>query len=423
MLTILGPPSSLTICSYHNTMWTASHNREEDWGRCCSQASGFEWVDEFEEDTTKAVENDSGAPFKAQPIVNLLEDYELDDDESTDRAILDPWMENSLRMQADLFRMAEWIRAKQNDYAGLGMGDDEAALIQSTITSFAATTASELETLRKMIPASSSDTSNHRSGIVQVLLLMLQHLVTSPFGRLQKQRTRPAVHLWQNPQECKLFQQKSTNHKNSSLIDLLDDEDTDTREQRFLPTLPRRNVDDDFEMRYQDKRHTDKRGPLRPAFLERIETGEDRSDSDADDFDSGALPLPSRLSTPLPKPQIMPSKHVTMEESNRLMEEDLQQEVAMLTVAAQNDLDSVQQMEQRMVEITTLISQFSNLVGEQQEEIIQIHDKAKESKDNVNKGQESLIDATDRQKKSRHLFAWIVFGMSMTLLFFHVLRN
>lgn len=163
--------------------------------------------------------------------------------------------------------------------------------------------------------------------------------------------------------------------------------------------------------------------PLRPTFLENIEN-DDEDESDKEGLDStGGLTQASHVPTPLPKPQIITNEYVSTEESNRQMEEDLQQEVAMLTVAAQNDLDSVQQMEQRMIEITTLISQFANLVGEQQEEILQIHDSAKESKANVNKGQESLVDATDRQKKSRHLLAWIVFGMSMTLLFFHVLRN
>jgi len=405
-------------------MWTASYNREEDWVRCCSQASGFDWVDEFEEDSANAVdENESETPFRVQAVVNLLEDHEVDDGESTDRNICDPWMENSLRIQEDLFRMAEWIRSKQSDYAGLAMGDDEAALIQSTITSFAATTANELETLRKIIPASASDVSNHRSGIVQVLLMMLQSLVTFPFGRLQKQRTRPAVHIWQNPQECKIFQPKSTKDKNNSFIDLLDGDGHDKREQRFLPISPRLVNDDNFETRYQDQRQINKRVPLRPTFLENIEN-DDEDESDREGLDStGGLTQASHVPTPLPKPQIITNEYVSTEESNRQMEEDLQQEVAMLTVAAQNDLDSVQQMEQRMIEITTLISQFANLVGEQQEEILQIHDSAKESKANVNKGQESLVDATDRQKKSRHLLAWIVFGMSMTLLFFHVLRN
>ena len=156
-------------------MSTASYNREKDWGRCCVQASGFEWVDDFEEESETAnLEDESETPFEVQKIVNLLEDYDNDDDESENSITSDPWMENALRMEADLFRMTQWIRTKQNEYAGLNMGDDEAALIQSTITSFAATTASELETLRKIIPASSSDMSNHRSGIVQVLLVMLQ---------------------------------------------------------------------------------------------------------------------------------------------------------------------------------------------------------------------------------------------------------
>ncbi|CAJ1943046.1 unnamed protein product [Cylindrotheca closterium] len=406
-------------------MWTASYSREEDWDRCCSQANGFEWVDEFEEDSETAnLEDESETPFEVQEIINLLEDYDIDDAESENSNSLDPWMENALRMQADLFRMAQWIRTKQNEYAGLNMGDDEAALIQSTITSFAATTASELETLRKIIPASSSDISSHRSGIVQVLLMILQSMVTSPFGRLQKQRTRPAVHIWQNPQECTLFQPKQNGNKNSSLIDLIDSDGDESRDQRFLPTSAGVINDKSFETRYQDDARENRMAPQRPSFLENIEREEGKSVSQTEDLDSPrASLLPSPVPTPLPKPQIKPYQDAAIEESNRQFEADLQQEVAMLTVAAHSDLDSVQQMEHRMVEITTLIGQFSNLVGEQQEEILQIHDSAKESKTNLNRGQESLVDATYRQKKSRHLFAWIIFGMSMTLLFFHVLRN
>ena len=107
------------------------------------------------------------------------------------------------------------------------------------------------------------------------------------------------------------------------------------------------------------------------------------------------------------------------------MEEDLRSESVQLTTTliASNDLDSVQQMETRMVEITTLIGQFSNLVQEQQEQIIQVHESAKETKDNLDKGQENLIDAAERTRKSRHYKAWSILAMSAILMFFQILRN
>jgi t-SNARE complex subunit (syntaxin) len=123
------------------------------------------------------------------------------------------------------------------------------------------------------------------------------------------------------------------------------------------------------------------------------------------------------------KPQVLPYQQPTTEEARHQLEEDLQQEAALLTVSVQNDLDSVQKMEQRMVDITTLISQFSNLVSEQQEEIWQIHEAAQNTKDNMEKGQDHLVDATERTKRSKHYTAWAVVGMALILLFFHTLKS
>ena len=80
-------------------------------------------------------------------------------------------------------------------------------------------------------------------------------------------------------------------------------------------------------------------------------------------------------------------------------------------------------METRMVEITTLIGQFSNLVQDQQEQIVQVHESAKETKDNLDKGQENLIDAAERTKRSKHYKAWLILFLSTILMFFHLLRN
>jgi hypothetical protein len=408
-----------------NSSSTASYNRKGDWIACCQLVQGFEWVDRFEVDNKGTSREESelnpNNEHFIQQVINLLDDDVIDDEEA--KQDIDHWTENALRMQADLTRMAEWIRNKRREYISLDMGDDEASLIQSTVTSFAATTASELETLRKIIPSSSSNIASHRSGIVQILLSQLQSSITEPFGKLQRQRSRIAVHLWQNPQQCKLYQPKPNAEKNLSMMDLLGEEDDKEHEQRFCPRKERPPDDYDFLTKYIEAREGTILPP-RPGFLERFDDMENQSSSSADDI----TPEKSVPTTYVPqkkvgKPQLMPYQQPTTEESRREFEEDLQQESVMLTMAAQNDLDSVQKMEQRMVQITTLIGQFSNLVGEQQEEILHIHDSAKESKENMDKGQENLIDAKERQKKSKHWLAWIVFGMSMTLLFFHTLRN
>lgn len=107
------------------------------------------------------------------------------------------------------------------------------------------------------------------------------------------------------------------------------------------------------------------------------------------------------------------------------LENELETESVQLatTLIANKDLDSVHQMETRMVEITTLIGQFSNLVQDQQEQVLQVHESAKETKDNLDKGQENLIDAAERTRESKHYKAWLIFFLTMILLFFHIVRN
>jgi t-SNARE complex subunit (syntaxin) len=415
-----------------DSVFTASYDREKEWRECCAVVMGFEWVDRFEEEKSGEEETEEHH-HTIQQVINLMDDdtdsideYDespaAQEDESKDH-----WTENALRIQADLTRMARWIRSKQHEYVSLEMRDDEASLIQSTVTSFAATTANELETLRKIIPSSSSNIASHRSGVVQILLSQLQEQIAEPFGALQRQRTRVAVQLWQNPLQCKLYQPKPQAERNRSMMQIFDEEDEFEREQRFLPR--RQSPPDDYDFISKYAHCNEPRIPSRPGFLAQLAKKKQRVVPPVQDNpkevprEADNRPLTPQIPIVRQKPQIMPYQQPTTEEARRQVEEDMQQEVAMLTVAVHNDLDSVQKMEQRMVQITTLISQFSNLVSEQQEEIWQIHDSAKETKENMDKGQENLVDAAEKTKRSKHYMAWTIFAMSMTLLFFHTLKN
>jgi len=452
---------------------TSSLSRNEEWKRCCADAMGFEWVDCFDDDINSEQDDsgDNDGEDDAIQLTNLLDDGFHDDfeeDEIADsfgdqannkstsfRRQRDAWEENALRIQADLNRMAQWIQSKKQEYVGLDMKDEEAALIQSTVTSFAATTAGELETLRNMIQSRSqgnavnNNLSNHRAGIVQILLGQLQEHVTKPFGILQKQRVRVAVQLWQNPLQCKLYEAPRRKSKESMFDE--DDEDVDQPiDQRFLPIQSYQesnNSDEDFISKYANKRITSIPSSP-PPFLEKLSksrgerTGSKNSplipsaqvtDTEEDSFenvpssgfsDAGRTQVP-----PTPSPQFQPRSRERQENQaeiyNQQLEEDLRTESVQLTTTlmASNDLDSVQQMETRMVEITTLIGQFSNLVQEQQEQVIQVHESAKETKDNLDKGQENLIDAAERTKQSKNYKAYAILAMSAILMFFQILRN
>jgi hypothetical protein len=413
----------------------AGVDRTEDWRKCCAVAMGFEWVDRFEDDDQAG--SDNRTQFKPiQQVINLLDDDEDDFDEIYDDdcdkkvASKDQWIENARRLQGDLARMTLWIRSKQYAYVSVDMPEDEASLIQSTVTSFAATTASELETLRKMIPSNTaSNIASHRAGVVQLLLNQLKEQVAQPFGVLQQQRTRVAVQLWQNPLQCKLYQPRQIQEEqpNGNMMQLFDEEDSTEREQRFLP---RRAAATETHQNFLKTYEQEPKKVItpRPDFVSQLAAAKKKRRIQSMDNDEYATQPSQRPATPIivqppRKPQVLPYQQPTTEEARHQLEEDLQQEAALLTVSVQNDLDSVQKMEQRMVDITTLISQFSNLVSEQQEEIWQIHEAAQNTKDNMEKGQDHLVDATERTKRSKHYTAWAVVGMALILLFFHTLKS
>jgi uncharacterized membrane protein len=158
---------------------------------------------------------------------------------------------------------------------------------------------------------------------------------------------------------------------------------------------------------------------VRPAFLSRLK---ERIKLEREQDLGNAVNTPQRLMSPI-VPKIIQPVPIPYQETQEF-EQSLEQEATLLQeTIVQSDLDSVQKMEQRMVEITTLIGQFSNLVSEQQEEILDIAQHAQETKQNMTKGQENLVDATERTRQSKHYLAWTIFGLTLTLLFFHTLRN
>ena len=407
-----------------STFFAASHNRQQEWRQCCAVAMGFEWVDHFdgdqEEDNNPSPTQINGEA-RIQQVINLMDDD--DDDKQEEKKAeeeslsSDPWTNNALRMQTGLTKMSQWIAIKKHDYVGLGMEDEEASLIQSTVTTFAATTAAELETLRKLIP---SNDSGHRHGIVQILLTQLQEQITQPFSVLQKQRTRQAVQLWQSPWQCQLAQRTTTTLRTADPLFHDATSAGESSDKRFMARATLMIPQEDFLEKYQ-------RDPLqepvvRPAFLDRIRE-RIKLERQQQDLGNAVNTPPQRLVVPIVPKVVQPAPILPYQETQDF-EQSLQQEAALLQeTIVQSDLDSVQKMEQRMVEITTLIGQFSNLVSEQQEEILDIAQHAQETKQNMTKGQENLVDATERTRQSKHYLAWTIFGLTLTLLFFHTLRN
>eukprot|EP00580_Thalassiosira_gravida_P000781 CAMPEP_0201603990 /NCGR_PEP_ID=MMETSP0492-20130828/4262_1 /ASSEMBLY_ACC=CAM_ASM_000837 /TAXON_ID=420259 /ORGANISM="Thalassiosira gravida, Strain GMp14c1" /LENGTH=228 /DNA_ID=CAMNT_0048067899 /DNA_START=11 /DNA_END=697 /DNA_ORIENTATION=+ len=100
--------------------------------------------------------------------------------------------------------------------------------------------------------------------------------------------------------------------------------------------------------------------------------------------------------------------------------DQLQRESSTLLASYQHTgLEGVQKVERSMVDITQLLSRFTDLITEQQEDIFQIHDRALKSKQNVDKGQDQLVDAANRGEKSKHPMATFIVVMALLLLLFN----
>jgi hypothetical protein len=133
------------------------------------------------------------------------------------------------------------------------------------------------------------------------------------------------------------------------------------------------------------------------------------------------LPIGRPPRTPNKPP---PSYHAEEEEKEAEEEGErmdrLQREKSTLLASYQHsDMEGVQKVERSMVEITTLLSRFTDLISEQQDSIFTIHDNALKSKENIDKGQDNLVDSADRGQKSRHPMAAFIFMSALLLLLFN----
>ena len=252
---------------------TACVNLEREWKWCCLKAMGLEQLmEEDENEPTNGASSQPSTP-RVPPvwrIYSIVPDPHNGDSaqsikESTKTTTTeDVWMLTALQIDQNLRHMVHFLETKKWEYVSVQLhhnnnnnkndqyGEEEnaevvASLIQSTVMSFIATTATEIESLRSMVhttpttKATGQSLSNHlilhRSGIVQILLERLQREIAQPFGMLQKQRKRVAVRLWQNPLECRLapppaFSKRKTKRMNDKNgVDHDNNEDDDLEEE------------------------------------------------------------------------------------------------------------------------------------------------------------------------------------------------
>jgi hypothetical protein len=472
-----------------------SVNLHDEWRSCYLKAMGLEeedWVDDSGKETSMTAARPDMILTNLLPRNSNNNNEEDMGDAKEEDAVSDPWTLTARSMQTSIFEMAAWIDNKKWDFVSVYMSDDEASLIQSTVTSFIATTANEIEGLRHSLQllsdanansaTSSMDTTTtrhqHCTGIVQILLTLLQLEIAQPFRVWQKQRQRAAVQLWQNPYSCTLVtaaqqqQQRAAARKSSSKQTTAHDQELDAAlgldddgggmdhadhvkvEQKFLPRRASHKLQHDFLATYfpnENDNMEDDEDALqlqRPvSFLNRRKRPQSSSPATSPTAASSVTPskdakrskktwsFASKKEEQVKQKQKKHAKHSYFGASNddannddpqgpaqQHHQQQLQQEALVLTATVENDLDNVQKMEHMMADITALLGQFSQLVSDQQEDVWEIHDAVAQTKDNMAKGQENLVDAAERTKSSRHWTPAIVTCAGSLLLLFHFFR-
>jgi hypothetical protein len=407
----------------------AHQSESSSWEECCNLAlfgDEWKWLEEFEEEE---IGDETRGDFDIQ-IIDLL-DHEKGGEngsgslsgkeDSKEKSSADNWTENAYRIHDSLQIMKDWMSTKS--FVSVHIPEEEASLFQSTVTSFLAATAKEIETLRSMVDTRAAD-AGHKSGVCASLLVQLQEDIAQPLARLQKLRSRVAVSIWQHPIQCSLYRPTFLHERSEDSFrkNLLQDQDDAAvnREERFSPK--RRNavsleLSQQFAKSHIGSSPPEIRIPQRPDFIQLNRHDQVPQTRTRDDSQE-----PKHVHT-IPQQGILAEKRKKAEQQyQEELSLTLQQESVLLQATMQNDLDSVQLIEQRMVDITALISQFSNLVSDQQEEIWQIHEAAQDTKENITRGQENLVDAADRANSSRHYKATIISFLSLALLFFHFLK-
>lgn len=377
-------------------------------------------------------------------------------------ASLDPWMKAALVLSASIDEVSSMIKGKAESYlysfdtinicfnnqfaTDHAMTNDDRSILETTVASFVAGMVKQIESLRKTVVVegdhpflknlsdnhTSSDTASphhwasgqvgHRAGIATCLMQRLKSEIMDPMTSLQSQREKlisknntyrgdEALNIAQNP---------------LSMFRL----ETEVALHRSLPPAPWEVGGHDVEKdRAERKQEEDE---FLNIYFDRKEI---HGDNSTENVASSMSPPPSVMrfmdlpnpSIDVMRPSMQQPQPIHRQISPPLPFEDdgehrvqLQRESATLLATYQHsELEGVQKVERSMVEITALLSRFTDLIMEQQDSVLSIHDQALKSKENVDKGQDQLVDAADRGEKSNHPMATFIFSMAILLLAFN----
>lgn len=387
-------------------------------------------------------------------VINLLEV------ETTSRTSMESKEEEIIphhikRLEQSIFEMMNVLHRQEtfyirSHYHFTTNDDDSLVFEESTIVTFVASTANQLETLHQQIQQqqSTSQKLQHYSGMVQSLLQTLQVQIAQRFASWQSLRNRPSI----QPQNYFIPHNNNNTTTNNTHMD---DEDDPLKppslstepipplmkeEQQFIENFMAQNHDDDtivipdistdiiFPQFKQPsppppppsnkqtpnpvtrKKSILKKSTQPPSIISISNNHTHHNDGNAAD------------NYKLQYDIMGGSRHGYFDPEEEKYElehqETLQQERAFLQAKAQSQhLDAVTSVEQQMMQITTLLNQFSSLIQEQQEEIHIIQDQTKKSTQQVQKGHEELVTNVERRNRAKHYMAKFILLFSFILLF------
>ncbi|KAL7458233.1 hypothetical protein ACHAWC_009766 [Mediolabrus comicus] len=359
-----------------------------------------------------------------------------------------------------IFYGAEGDANNSNDYADENATSDaDRSILETTVASFAAGMAKQIESLRQTVvvegdhPFISTTDNNgvdnngldassqrlkwasgpigHRTGIASCLMQRLKSEIMDPMTVLTQQRERTQSrgnYSWHEP--TKIAQNPLRGFFSEATPDV-------TQRSSDLPPAPwemgNHNPEQERYEREQEREEfvrvyceiDNNTSPASldmiitntfppPAVLNALGTPNINQAADQQKRTIPKIPVAATQPNRAPPDVVIPSQFDSDDHLDQLQRES----ATLLATYQHSDLEGVQKVERSMVEITQLLSRFTDLITEQQEDIFMIHDQAIKSKENVDKGQDQLVDAVSRGEKSRHPMAtFIVFAALLLLLF------
>jgi len=444
----------------------SAHDRTKEWDSCCMEiVMGRDPKrqrlmvcddDESESDHNNEEDNKLLGCWSSPNClaINMIQDEINEYDDEID---MDSWMKAATTLSASIDEVSIMIKRKAASYISSTdtlnicfnnvdsteqtMTNTDRSMLETTVATFAAGMAKQIDSLRQTVIQSSdnninNDTSTHqqnqwasgpighRTGIASCLMQRLKSEIMEPMTKLQKQRekSQSKIHIGGND---------ASDIANNPMR-LLGLGKEDSRHQRSFPPAPwevgEHDIDKDRAERDQEK----------DEFLDVYFDNQERKKPDDNTTNHKSIPssvtslmdvpqplVPIQKKQPepiIPKPTSTPQPQQQMpyeEDNDEHMEQLHRESAAILATYQHSDLEGVQKVERSMVEITSLLSRFTDLIQEQQEDIFMIHDQAVKSKENVDKGQDNLVDAANRGDKSKHPMATFIFFMALLLLFFN----